>query len=110
MELTARQMAALEALFAAGFRPVAIPPYESALCVQRGEYAAVLAPLPGGGLRMMTPPSLLIEGHLSVKISKNGRDYFVWKAKEVSATPELLRAAEAFQRELLTILDRGTVQ
>jgi hypothetical protein len=43
VELSEQQMRVLERLFVAGFRPIAIPPYENALCVHRGEYAAVLA-------------------------------------------------------------------
>ena len=45
VELTQLQMQALERLFEAGLRPIAIPPYESALCMHRGECAAVLAPV-----------------------------------------------------------------
>jgi hypothetical protein len=55
LELTPRQMEVLERLFAAGFRPIAIPPYENALCVKRGECAALLTPLENGGLRRLTP-------------------------------------------------------
>src|SRR6266478_175546 len=51
-ELTPQQMKTLERLFAAGFRPIAIPPYESALCVRRGECAALLSAIPNAGLTL----------------------------------------------------------
>ena len=58
-ELTPQQMKTLERLFAAGFRPIAIPPYESALCIHRGECAAVLTPVPNGGLRLLAPATYI---------------------------------------------------
>jgi len=61
-EFTPKQMQVLQRLFEAGFRPVAIPPYESALCVRRGECAAVLAPVEQGGLRILAPASFLVDG------------------------------------------------
>jgi hypothetical protein len=110
IELTAQQMAVLEALFAAGFRPVAIPPYENALCVRRDECAAVLAPAPNGGLRLLTSPAVLIDGHLGVKLKKAGRECFVWKSREIPATTELLARMESFERDLMNILGRVGVQ
>ena len=40
VELSPLQTKILEELFAAGFRPVAIPPYENALCVRRVRIAS----------------------------------------------------------------------
>ena len=37
LDLTPKQMQILEHLFIEGFRPIAIPPYENALCVHRGD-------------------------------------------------------------------------
>ena len=45
MELTTLQMETMERLFEAGFRPIAIPPYENAICVHRGEFVAMLGPV-----------------------------------------------------------------
>ena len=87
-ELSPQHIQVLERLIAAGFRPIAIAPYENALCVRRGDCGAVLAPVPGGGLRLQAPPAWLIEGNLGVRIRRSGRDLFVWKEKEVDATPE----------------------
>jgi hypothetical protein len=109
-ELTPQQMKIFERLFGAGFRPIAIPPYENALCVRRGECAAVLTPVPNGGLRMLAPATYIIDGNLGVKLKKGDREVFVWKKREVEATPKRLRELEAFRRELTSILEEGTPQ
>ena len=44
VELSPQQMQVIERLFEAGFRPIAIPPYESALCMRKGDCAAVWLP------------------------------------------------------------------
>jgi hypothetical protein len=105
IELTQLQMQALARLFAAGFRPIAIAPYESALCVHRGECAAVLAPVENGGLRLLAPATVMVDGNLSVRLKRAAGDVFVWKKKEVAATPERLRELEAFRAELVGILE-----
>ena len=64
LEFSPQQMDVMERAFAAGFQPVAIPPYDSALCVRRGECAAVLTTVSGGGLRLLAPPTLLVDGNL----------------------------------------------
>ena len=109
-ELTPQQMKIFERLFGAGFRPIAIPPYENALCVRRGECAAVLTPVPNGGLRMLAPATYIIDGNLGVKLKKSDREVFVWKKREVEATPERLKELEDFRRELTSILEEGTPQ
>jgi hypothetical protein len=105
LELTPRQMEVMERLIAAGLRPIAIPPYESALCMKKGECAAVLAPVPNGGLKLLAPPSYLIEGNFSVKLKRDSGEVFVWKNKEVKATPEKLKELESFRRELTELLE-----
>jgi hypothetical protein len=105
VELTQLQMQALERLFAAGFRPIAIPPYESALCVHRGECAALLAPVANGGLRLLAPATYLVDGNLSVRIKKPSGDVFVWKKTELPATEERLKELEKFRGELMEILE-----
>ena len=110
LELTPQQMRVFERLFEAGFRPIAIPPYENALCVRRGECAAVLTPVPNGGLRMLAPATYIIDGNLSVKLKKGKSEVFVWKKREIEATPERLKELEAFRQELASILEEGTPQ
>jgi hypothetical protein len=110
LELSPLQMKTLERLFAAGFRPVAIPPYENALCVRRGECAAVLSVIPNGGLRMLSPPSYLVDGNLSVKLTKGNREVFVWKKSELDATPERLHDLGAFRQDLTELLEKPLTQ
>jgi hypothetical protein len=98
-------MQVMERLFEAGFRPVAIPPYENALCIKKGECAGVLALIPNGGLKLLAPPSYLVDGNLSVKLKRGAREMFVWKKREVEAVPEKLRELETFREELTAILD-----
>jgi hypothetical protein len=105
VELSPQQMQVMERLFAAGFRPIAIPPYESALCLRKGNCAALLAPVPGAGIKLVAPASYLVEGNLSVKLKRGSGEVFVWKKKEVEATPEKLEELESFRRELAEILD-----
>jgi hypothetical protein len=105
VELTPQQMQMMERLFEAGFRPVAIPPYENALCLKRGDCAAVLAPVPNGGLKVLAPPSYMVVGNLSVKLKRGPGEVFVWKKNEVEATPDRLEELSRFKRELMQILD-----
>jgi hypothetical protein len=105
VELSPQQMKIIERLFEAGFRPIAIPPYESGLCMRKGDCAAVLAPVPNGGIKLLAPPSYLVDGNLSVKLKRGAGEVFVWKKKEVEATPEKLKELESFRRELSEILD-----
>jgi hypothetical protein len=105
LELSPQQMQLMERLFAAGFRPIAIPPYENALCMRKGGCAAVLAPVPNGGLRLLAPPSYLVEGNLSVKLKRGPGEVFVWKKRQVEATPEKLKELDSFRGEITEILD-----
>ena len=110
VELSPQQMQVAERLFAAGFRPIAIPPYESALCLRKGNCAALLAPVPNAGLKLLAPPSFLVAGNLSVKLKRGPGEVFVWKKQEVEATPERLKELESFRRELSELLDLPPLQ
>jgi len=110
VELTPQQMQTMERLFEAGFRPVAIPPYENALCLKRGYCAAVLAPEPNDGLKVLAPPSYLVAGNLSVKLKRGTVEVFVWKKNEVEVTPDRLEELARFKRELMQILDAAPPQ
>jgi hypothetical protein len=109
-EFTPRQMKILEELVADGFRPVVIPPYDSALCLRRGDCAVVLSPDPGGGLRILAPPSFIIGGNLSVKLRRGKKDVFVWKKTEVEVTPERSNELETFRGDLSRILQNASAQ
>ena len=108
-ELTPQQIKMLERLFAAGFRPIAIPPYENTLCVRRGNCAALLTPVANAGLRLLAA-TYIVDGNLSVKLKRGQGDVFVWKKKEMEATPERLKELESFRRELTSILDEAPTQ
>ena len=110
IELSPQQMQIIERLFKAGFRPIAIPPYESALCMRKGNCAALLAAIPNGGIKLLVPASYLVEGKLSVKLKRDSGEVFVWKNKEVEATPVNLKELELFRKELAEILDRPPKQ
>lgn len=110
VELSPQQMQVIERLFGAGFRPIAIPPYENALCMRKGNCAALLAPVPSGGLKLLAPPSFVVDGNLSVKLKRGSGEVFVWKKQEVEATPDRLKELELFRRELTEILDLPPLQ
>ena len=105
LEPTPQQMQVLERLFTAGFRPIAIPPYESALCMHREACAVVLAPVDNGGFRVLAPPSYLINGHFAVKLKRGSGDVFVWKQTELEATHERLAELDKFRTDLNEILE-----
>jgi hypothetical protein len=109
-ELTPQQMKTVERLFAAGFRPIAIPPYENALCMRRGECAALLTPVANAGLRLLAAPTYIVDGNLSVKLKRGNGEVFVWKKTEIEATPERLKELEDFRRGLTTILEEAAPQ
>ena len=109
-EFTPRQMKILEELVAAGFRPAAIPPYESALCLRRGDCAVVLSPEPTGGLQMLAPPSYIVDGNLSVKLRRGAKEVFVWKKAEVEVTPERSKELASFRDDLSRILQTASAQ
>src|SRR5271170_7887910 len=104
-ELSPQQMEIVERIFAAGFRPIAIPPYESALCMRRGDCAAILAPVPNGGLRVLAPPTYLVDGNLSVRLKRGAGEVFVWKKTELPVTPERLQEVTKFRQERTDILE-----
>lgn len=110
VELSTLQMQVLERLVEAGFRPIAIPPYESALCLRKESCVAALAPVPNGGLKLLAPATYLVDGNFSVKLKRGAAEVFVWKKREVEATPERLQELEVFRAELQEILDSPAKQ
>ena len=105
LELTERQMRVVERLFEAGYRPIAIPRYESSICMRKGDCAAMFAPVENGGLRMVAPVSFLVNGNFGVRLKRKGGDVFVWKKDELAATVERLTELERVREELAGILE-----
>jgi hypothetical protein len=109
-ELTPQQMKIVERLFEAGCRPIAIPPYENALCVRRGECVAVLTPVSNGGLRLLAPPSYMVAGNIGVRLKRGKGDVFAWKKSEIDATAERLAELATFREDLRKILEEASEQ
>ncbi len=103
LELTGEQMAALERLAGAGFEIVAFPMYASAVGVRRGECAALLERVEGG-LRLVGEACWMVEGNLSVRVRRAGKEWFVWKKKQVEATAGRVGEVSRFQQEVETAL------
>jgi hypothetical protein len=106
LDLSARHLAALERLRAHGFGIADFPMYPSHVGVRRGDCAALLAPEGQAGFRLFAEPAWLISGQLSVRIFRDGREWFVWKKQRLEASPERLAELASFTtglRELLAI-------
>ena len=104
-ELTPQQVAILERLISGGFSIVAFPLYTNAVGVRKGNYAALLDPLAGGGFRLFGEPCVLLDGNLAVRITENGKSWFVWKKQRLEATPERILELSGFVAELKTLLE-----
>ncbi len=104
LELTPPQIALLERLVARGFEPVAFPLYASAVGVRKGNCAALLQPVPAGGFQLFGAACYLVEGNLTVRIQRGGKRWFVWKKKQVEATPARLAELDEFTAELTSLL------
>ena len=104
LELTRVQTAALERLVAHGFTLVAFPLYASTIGVRRDSFAALLLPVAEGGLRVLGEPCFLLDGNLTVRVRRGGRQWFVWKSRSAEATPDLLSQLSRFSEELLELL------
>jgi hypothetical protein len=104
LELSPKQIAILETIASRGFAIVAFPLYASAVGVGKGNCAALLSPVPDGGLSLLGDACWLVDGNLSVKVLKNGAQWFVWKKQEIEATPERLSETASFRDELENLL------
>jgi hypothetical protein len=107
-DLTPPQTAALERLVASGFHLVAFPLYASAIGVRRDSFAALLVPVENTGLRLLGPPCYLMDGNLSVLVQRAGSRHFVWKTKNVEATPDLLGQLSRFAKDLQKLLSEAS--
>ena len=105
LELTPEHVALLEQLTARGFQVVSFPLYASAIGVRKGNCAALLRPVEGGRLQLFGEPGYLLEGNLTVSVARAGRQWFVWKKKQIEVTPERMAELERFRSELAPLLD-----
>jgi hypothetical protein len=104
LELTPQQIAVLERLASRGFHGVAFPLYESSVGIRRGNCAALLQPVAGDGMRIFGEPCCLVDNNLSVRVTRDGRQWFVFKRKQIEATAGLLAELSAFTEELSALL------
>jgi hypothetical protein len=88
-----------------GFSVVAFPLYANAVGLRKGEFAALLDPLAGGGFRLYGEPCVLLDGNLTVRITQNAKTWFVWKKQRVEATPERLQDLNRFIEEVKMLLE-----
>jgi len=70
----------------------------------KGSCAAVLTAVPNGGLKLLAPPSYMVGGNPSVKLRRGSSEVFVWKKKEIAATPARLKELESFRQEISELL------
>ncbi len=82
-----------------------IPLYPNFIAVRRDAYAVLLAPVEDDGLCFYGEACYLIDGNLSVRVRRGGRDWFVWKGRQVEATPELLAERKRFLDDLERVLN-----
>ncbi len=99
MDLSPQQLAILQRLHAAGFEIVAFPMYANYVGTRKGNCAALLAPA-AGGFGIFGAPAYLIGGNFSVRVRREGREFFVWKKAALEVTPARLAELDAFAAEL----------
>jgi hypothetical protein len=73
--------------------------------VRKGNYAALLDPIPSGGFRLLGEPCILLDGNLTVRIKEKGGTWFVWKKQRLEATVERLSELERFVGEVKMLLE-----
>jgi hypothetical protein len=107
LDLSPKQIAVLEKCAAAGFSIVAFPMYASAIGIRKGNCAALLKPGKSDRMTLFGDPCFLVDGNLSVRVRRNGSDWFVWKKKKTEATSERLEEFVQFRRELDVLINAG---
>ncbi len=100
MDLSPQQMAILQRLHLAGFEIVAFPMYANYVGTRKGNCAALLSPAVGGGFNIFGAPAYLIGANFSVRVRRDGREFFVWKKESLEVTPVRLAELDAFAAEL----------
>jgi hypothetical protein len=100
VDLTQSHITILERLVDRDFSVVAFPLYANAVGIRKGNCAALLEPLAGGGFQLFGEPCFLVGGNLTVRVTQEGRSWFVWKKQKVEATAERLAELGGFVSEL----------
>ena len=103
--LSSQHIAILQKLLENGFEIVSFPLYPNSVGVRKGNCAALLAPQDGGGIKLLVAPSVLIDGQLSVRVSRGGKEFYVWKKKELPATSHRIAEVEKCRKELSGLIE-----
>jgi hypothetical protein len=100
MDLSPTQLAILERLHRSGYEIVAFPMYANYVGIRKGNCAALLAPAASPAFTIYGSPAYLIGGNFSVRVTQNGREYFVWKKEKLEASAMRITELDAFVAEL----------
>ncbi|MGB8523001.1 MAG: hypothetical protein WCD43_08550 [Candidatus Acidiferrales bacterium] len=100
MDITPQQISILERLHASGFEIVAFPMYANYIGVRKGNCAALLAPIAADRFQLHGQPAYLLGGNFSVRITREGREWFVWKKEKLEVTAARVAEIEQFTAEL----------
>jgi len=103
-ELTQGQIKALERLFNAGFQFTSLEHITRHLVIEKSGFMVLLDPTEGK-LRLFGQVGYRVGDGIGMLIGQPARPAFVWKKKEVAATPELLAAYQRVKAELAELLN-----
>jgi hypothetical protein len=100
MDLTPQQISILERLHAHDFEIVAFPMYANYVGVRKGNCAALLAPATANRFQLHGQPAYLLGGNFSVRVTRERRDWFVWKKEKLEVNAARLAELKSFATEL----------
>ena len=78
--------------------------YANYVGVRKGNCAALLAPVVGDQFKLHGQPAYLLGGNFSVRVTKNGADWVVWKKEKLEVTPARVDELSVFSTELADLL------
>jgi len=78
--------------------------YANYVGVRKRNCAALLAPVAGDQFKLHGQPAYLLGGNFSVRVTKNGAEWFIWKKEKLEVTPARLDEIGAFSTELADLL------
>lgn len=104
MDLTRQQIAIVERLQANDFQIVAFPMYANYIGVRKGNCAALLAPAGADHFNLHGHSAYLVGGNFSVRITREGRSWFVWKKEKLEVTAARLGELDTFATQLSQLL------
>lgn len=100
LDLTPKQAALLQRVLSLGFELIALPVYPNHVGIRRGNCAALLSPVPPETFRVFAEPAYLVDGNLSVRITIDEHNYFIWKKQKLEATAARRAELTSFAADL----------